>query len=435
MVALLLWACSCTEPTDSSATDSPADSPSPGDSTTIDSVVERPELTSPAEAIDLDDAADVVRVQLTAAATESGYAYNEQVPGPTLRATLGDTLVVEFQNDLETPTTIHWHGVHVPWEMDGVTWMGSPIPAGGSFTYTFPLDQVGTFWYHPHFDTAHQMDLGLYGVLIVEDPDAPDMDELVVVFDAPDEVMTDEHHHPEGTELGWTANGLVDPIFWGDGPTRVRVLNASNTGYLALNAPGKRIASDQGWVAHTEPEQVVLGPGDRVELEWTTDGDLTTAPYSLQGGPTLGDDIRVLTAEGCEGSSEAWPELTDAPTLDPGHTDIVYVFQGGPEGWLINGESFPEVTIEEVALGDSAIIEVRNLSPSHHPFHLHGMAFEVLSIDGVAPAARTLEDNLDIPLYGVARLRLEATNPGDWMTHCHILPHAEGGMMTVLRVQ
>ena len=77
---------------------------------------------------------------------------------------------------------------------------------------------------------------------------------------------------------------------------------------------------------------------------------------------------------------------------------------------------------------------MRNLSPSHHPFHLHGMGFELLSMNGVPPATKTVEDNLDIPLYSTARVLLNPPRTGDWMTHCHILPHADGGMMTVLRV-
>ncbi|MFO0745667.1 MAG: multicopper oxidase domain-containing protein [Myxococcota bacterium] len=100
---------------------------------------------------------------------------------------------------------------------------------------------------------------------------------------------------------------------------------------------------------------------------------------------------------------------------------------------MINGETFPDVTIPEVALGADVTLEVRNLSPTHHPFHLHGMPFEVLSQNGVVPAHKTIEDTLDLGLRDVARLRVHADNPGDWMAHCHILPHAHG-MMTILRV-
>ena len=80
------------------------------------------------------------------------------------------------------------------------------------------------------------------------------------------------------------------------------------------------------------------------------------------------------------------------------------------------------------------VIEIRNSSPTEHPFHLHGHAFEVLSIDGVQSESFTLEDTVNVPVRSRVRLRLVADNPGDWMAHCHILDHADRGMMTVLRV-
>ena len=133
----------------------------------------------------------------------------------------------------------------------------------------------------------------------------------------------------------------------------------------------------------------------------------------------------------------AWPFSGAAPTPDPGTTDVTYVFSGSRETdvWLINGEVFPEVTIAETDLGETIIIEVRNLSPAEHPYHLHGLRFEVLSVNGEPPPYRLVEDTINVSVYGTVRLRVVADNPGDWMSHCHILPHAEGGMMTVLRVR
>ena len=122
---------------------------------------------------------------------------------------------------------------------------------------------------------------------------------------------------------------------------------------------------------------------------------------------------------------------------DPGRTDITWVFSGDLETgvWMMNGEVFPDVTVENLALGQEAIIEVRNLSPTEHPYHLHGMHFEVLSVNGISPERRTIEDNYNVRIYESLRLRVVADNPGWWMSHCHILPHAEGGMMTVLQVE
>ncbi|MFT5434992.1 MAG: FtsP/CotA-like multicopper oxidase with cupredoxin domain, partial [Myxococcota bacterium] len=111
------------------------------------------ENAQPADAIDLDPNPDVVSIALTADETETGYAYNGQTPGPTIRVVRGNTLRVELTNQTDVPTTIHWHGLHVPWAMDGVPWKMPPVEPGESKVYEFVIDQAGTYWYHPHFDT------------------------------------------------------------------------------------------------------------------------------------------------------------------------------------------------------------------------------------------------------------------------------------------
>lgn len=97
------------------------------------------------------------------------YAYNRQVPGPTIRVTEGDTLRVILRNELDEPTSIHWHGLHVPNAMDGVPpFTQDAVEPGASFTYEFTVSHAGTFMYHSHVDAAEQIDRGLYGPLIVD---------------------------------------------------------------------------------------------------------------------------------------------------------------------------------------------------------------------------------------------------------------------------
>src|SRR5687767_2678699 len=102
------------------------------------------------------------------------WAYNGQVPGPTLRVRLGDTLRVKFTNKLPQETTIHWHGVRVPNAMDGVPHATQPpIKPGETFTYEFTPKDAGTFWFHPHVRSSEQVERGLYGLLIVDDKQPP----------------------------------------------------------------------------------------------------------------------------------------------------------------------------------------------------------------------------------------------------------------------
>ena len=97
------------------------------------------------------------------------YAYNGQVPGPTIRVTEGDTLRVTLRNELNEPTSIHWHGLHVPNAMDGVPPLTQEaVEPGGTFVYEFTVSHAGTFMYHSHVDAAEQIDRGLYGPLIVD---------------------------------------------------------------------------------------------------------------------------------------------------------------------------------------------------------------------------------------------------------------------------
>lgn len=417
----------------------------------------RPELTFPPELEDLDPAEGTVRVALEAAlATHrvdgedyAGYAYNGGLPGPTVRARVGDTVVVDFTNALDVETTVHWHGLAAPNAMDGATWVQAPIPPLQDYTYTLPVDRPGTFWYHPHMDVDHQVDRGLYGAFVVEDPAEPAVDrDLVLVFDTWGEVeVVDDHGLATPDDQTWTVNGLVDPILRATGGERLRVrlVNASISSYLDLPTPGRVIATDQGLAAGVEaPERLVLAPGDRAELEWLvgeTGWDLVTTPYTAAGGATWGHTQRLLSVE-VEAPAAApdpldWGMSGEPPSDDPTWTDLTYVFSGGVDGasWLINGESWPDVTLETVPLGEPTIVEARNLSATEHPFHLHGNALEVLSVDGAPPAFRTVEDTFNLPIRSTVRFRLQPDNPGDWMLHCHLLQHEEGGMMTVLRVE
>lgn len=411
-----------------------------------------------AVAEDLDPADGVVRVALVAEQVDDGpfgvrYTYNGMSPGPTIRAQRGDTVEIELTNALDTPTTIHWHGLHVPFAMDGVVWMGEPIAPGATFTYSFTVDQVGTYWYHPHFDTAKQVDAGLYGAFVVESPDEPAVDaDLVFVADSLDE------HRGGATDLAvghgrnvrrWQVNGVEDGVVTvrGGDVVRARFVNAANHGYLKLTWDGdiEQIASDQGLLpALQTPDAIGLGPGDRADVVWRVgeDGfDVWTEAYSLNGGETLRDPIRLFQVSvedpAPAPAMPAWPFDGLTPTPDPGYADIVYAFAGSDRSgtWRINGEAFPDVTIESFPAGEERYIEVRNLSPSEHPFHIHGMGFEVVSINGEPPPYRMVEDTLNLKVRDIVRLRVDSTNRGDWMTHCHILEHAEDGMMTVLRVE
>jgi FtsP/CotA-like multicopper oxidase with cupredoxin domain len=128
------------------------------------------------------------------------WAYGDALPGPLIRATAGDLLRVEVSNLLDTSTSVHWHGLALRNDMDGVPGITQdPIAAGASFTYEFTAPDPGTYFYHPH--SGMQLDRGLYGPLIIDDPAEPgDYDsEWILVLDdwvdgtgrTPDQILAD----------------------------------------------------------------------------------------------------------------------------------------------------------------------------------------------------------------------------------------------------
>ena len=371
-----------------------------------------------------------------------GYAYNDSLPGPLIRVEPGIQLIVNFENLLDVGTTIHWHGLKTTAAMDGVPWMVGPIESSSSFVYRHEEMPSGVFWYHPHFDTEHQVDLGLYGMLLVPDPNQPPVEtEIALMLD--DWPIAQEHEqHSEFYQEGiWTVNGVVEPEISISGSTLLHMVNTSNHHYLDLVVEGGRwVQNDQGMLSAPQ-ERMVLAPGDRGSLLVERDVGSVAVwkyPFSAHGGSALGEPTPIFWLNNdSPASSVNWPFSQEEPSIDSGHTDLLYVFHGDPytDTWLINGEVFPDITIETLSLGQEAIIELRNVSAVHHPFHLHGLTFEVLSIDGVAPSTRRIEDTIDMGIYQTTRIRVYADNPGDWMLHCHILPHGDQGMMTVLRVE
>jgi FtsP/CotA-like multicopper oxidase with cupredoxin domain len=101
-------------------------------------------------------------------------AFNDMIPGPEIRVQYGDKIRVKFKNKTGLNHTIHWHGLHVPWRMDGVPFVTQlPVMPDNEFVYEFEAKPVGTHFYHCHWGTLMHMQAGMYGSIIVEDPDDP----------------------------------------------------------------------------------------------------------------------------------------------------------------------------------------------------------------------------------------------------------------------
>ncbi|MGK9368392.1 multicopper oxidase family protein [Melioribacter sp. Ez-97] len=117
---------------------------------------------------------DIARHEIAPGFDIHTLAFNNSVPGPEIRVNRGDNVRVIFRNKTELNHTIHWHGMHVPWRMDGVPYVNQmPVMPGQTFVYEFTAEPYGTHFYHCHWGTLLHMQSGMFGSLIVEEPDDP----------------------------------------------------------------------------------------------------------------------------------------------------------------------------------------------------------------------------------------------------------------------
>jgi len=220
--------------------------------------------------------------------TVAAYAYNGQVPGPMIRVKAGEKIRINFTNNLKEPTTIHWHGVDVPIEMDGVPGVSQePVKPGASFTYEFTVPNTpGSFFYHTHVMADKQQALGLSGAFII-DPAVPPRTKQ---WDSEYTLMLGEWTVKDGGNVpSMPMEGMFPNYFtingksWPGGQALqakvgervlLRVVNAGSFAHpIHLHgAPFKIIATDGHPVptaAQLTKDTVLIGPGERYDLLWT----------------------------------------------------------------------------------------------------------------------------------------------------------------------
>lgn len=388
--------------------------------------------------------------------TVRGWTYNGQVPGPTIEARVGDTIVVRLTNSLDEPTMIHWHGLRLPSSMDGTQVVQRGVAPGETFEYRFVAPDAGTFWYHSHFNETVQMEKGLYGALIVRGDDELVLDhERVLVLDdvklnrkgdfAKFGGWIEEHTGREGDIR--LVNGAMEPelaVAAGQ-MERWRVINASSARYVRLSVGGKRfaiLATGGGAIETPVPaSEVLLVPGDRVDIAVGPfeEGEVITVdslPYDRHTGKH-GVERFATVQVGAASPSRAsisgrGRTIEPLAAEDAVPTRVVKLseklsIRRGTD-FMINDEMHHND--KPVTVGELQVWDIENASHMDHPFHLHGFFFQVLSVNGVAPDFRSWEDTVNVPPRGRVRIAwMPDDRPGMWMYHCHILEHHAGGMM------
>ncbi|MCS0341115.1 multicopper oxidase family protein [Vibrio diabolicus] len=402
-------------------------------------------------------------------------AFNGRIPAPIIRCRQGEKVTINFINKLSEPTTIHWHGLRIPIEMDGVPFLSqAPIMPGETFTYEFTPPDAGTFWYHPHMNSVKQLGMGLVGLIIVEEAEP-------VQFDEEHEVVLKHWHLDKqgqwknlmvprlsarmGTPGEWSSvNGIHEPVYTlkQNATTRLRIANVDNTITYPIAIEGT-----EAWVIAIDGNPVKtpyrltqhkIGPGMRLDIGLIA--------------PKAGERVYVRQMKGrfpfslCEfevvesdlPSNKKLPllPLNPVPDLDLENAkqiDYVFEWEGAitpvdksgkaiPKFWLMNKRAWEGMSIDNIPaplstleLGKTYIFNLKNVTQYHHPIHLHGHTFTVLELDGKKLDEPFHTDTVLLGKNGSAKAAFVANNPGRWMYHCHVIEHMKTGLMGYIEVK
>ena len=392
--------------------------------------------------------------------------YGGAYPGRLMRVRGGETLGLRFENRLDIPTNVHFHGVAVsPSGVADNIW--AVMPPGADFDYELPIleQEAGLFWIHPHAhgNTAKPLFAGLAAPLLIEGEidRASELvqaeDHIVVLKDLTIERCAPAAHQPRDWILGkegemLLVNGQIRPrLQAARSLVRLRLVNASNARFwkvaLDTGEPLHLIALDGRFLeARVEVDELLLVPAARAEVlidlsrggvrqllykpsprrghnETPVQPILTILPPAQQTPIALPD--RLATPVRFDESAAHSERKVQLAALMINHRSFQHRHQG-----MHNAPTF------EVAAGSREIWTVRNDDVTDHPFHLHTWHFDVLSFNGKPPPFYQQRDMINLRPGDVARLGIHFDRyTGRSMFHCHIAEHADQGMMAVVEVK
>ena len=412
------------------------------------------------------------------------WSYEGTVPGRLLRAQAGDRVRFRLINQLEQPTSIHWHGIRIDNVMDGVTGLTQEaVPPKGEFLYDFTVPDAGTYWYHSHNRSWEQVARGLYGVLIVDEEIKPKVDrEITMVLDDWRLDGASQIHEQSLGALGewahggrvgnWTTvNGEPEPTFSvrAGERLRLRIVNAATARVIALMIPGHtvHVAGLDGHAIkpHRLKERIIIGPSQRVDLVLDADAE----PGSFLPFFDMSDRNPIMLASFRYSSKPAlrtsFPEVpalgatAQGRTLDLGAAQRVdLVMEGGAMGrmrgarikgrmlgfqqlaaagkvWAFNGVAGDmDKPLTRVPLGKTAVVRIVNQTAWPHAMHLHGHHFKAISRNRRSIGDPSWRDTVMVWPEDIVEIAFPADNPGKWLFHCHMLGHQAAGMVTWLEV-
>jgi FtsP/CotA-like multicopper oxidase with cupredoxin domain len=406
-----------------------------------------------------------VTLELTPKHQIKTIGYNGKSPGPILRVPEGKTVSIDVLNDTDTDEIVHWHGLHIPSNVDGSTEEGSPsIPRHSSLRYTFTATPSGTRWYHTHVAAGRNLNRALYtgqfGFFYIEPRNEPgDYDaEFFLALKEWEPYWTAQMSDSldvayQRFSINDRALGFADPLRVKEGQRiMLRVLNASATRLRRIALPGHRfrvLALDGNPVAAPQEVDILeLGPAERVDAQVTMN-----APGVWILGDTDDHDRDAGMGIIVEYAGKTGPPIWRTPSHTPWNyaafglpgdagsetaTRIPLVFRQKfvsshwQDKWTINGKQFPHTDPIPITAGGVYRLIFDNQSAEAHPVHLHRHTFELVNVAGV----NTRGVRKDVVMVGAnsqVHVQLIANNPGPTLFHCHNQMHMDFGFMAMLQ--
>jgi len=387
--------------------------------------------------------------------------YNGTAPGPLLRMREGQTVTIEVVNSTNEPEIVHWHGLHIPSNVDGSLEEGTPMIApNGTARYTFNASPSGTRWYHTHMMAMRNLKRGAYsgqfGFIYIEpksDPGAFDQEIFLALHEWDPYFTTAE----DAMDVAYKRGTINSHCLGAGEPVRVkrsqrvilRILNASATMHRRLALAGhsfRVVAMDGNPVATPKAVDILeLGPAERVDAlvemnnpgVWILastddharrDGLGVVFEYAGQTGPPQWVtpskekwDYTVFGRSGNDVTAEKIPLVFEK------------IFAGSRwvDKWAINGKSWPKNEPIWVKAGHRYRLAFDNRSDEDHPVHLHRHTFELKSIAGVATSG-VFKDVVVVPAKSIVEADFVADNPGKTLFHCHQQMHMDYGFMSLI---
>jgi FtsP/CotA-like multicopper oxidase with cupredoxin domain len=404
--------------------------------------------------------------------TRNVWVYNGSFPGPTLRVKPGDQLKISFKNNLPEPTNLHYHGLHASPSgiADNVFIHVGSIGGTQNYVVDVPANHPGGLnWYHPHaheFGTQ-QMFGGLAGALIV----TGGLDNLPIFKTIPERLMVLQS--TQFTNTGDVAvfgpgtgdpadnenliNGQLEPSISirEDEWQRWRILNATVNVVYELTLGGhsfKQVAMDGHPMGKTlDTAKLLLVPGQRAEVlvkggpagTYDLNGRILQRP----GGPTtikLGT-LDVRPARTLCPCPDIGPDLVAFTDLSKASVDkqrtLKFDFNGNTSDFEIDGKVFDENRVDQCvqlnAVEEWTIVNEQEGPPAiPHPFHIHTNSFQVTKVNGVAVPVLGFQDTINVAGGTSVTIRMKFEDfVGKSVYHCHIIPHADRGMMGRFDIQ